>query len=166
MKHILVLFALAASFLSMDAMAQDDPGYDTTCTTQLENIEAASLQTLSDEMLRLKYLRVVTCKAIDSDLHKVMKTLGTKLTAKKAGQEEIVKYMGKPYFAGSLAEYEGQKVTVGRGGKIIGTFLPPMFEVPSGDAYVVYLWYTKKDYLVFAMKDGKVTDSTWWHKPY
>jgi len=165
MKRFLLLFCLSLTVAVAETRAQDDPGYDTTCVTQLKSLDAASLQTLSDEMLRLKYLRVVACKSIDSDLHKVMKTMATKLTKKKAGKEEIVKYMGKPYFAGTLADYEGQKVTVGRGGKPVGTFLPPMFQVPSGDSYVVYLWYTKEDYLVFALKQGKVVDSTWWHKP-
>ncbi len=171
MNKTFLLLAIASlvsiqSLKAQDTTEAEQTEYDTTCTTQLTDMEAASLQELSDEMLRLKYMRVVACKRVDSDLHKVMKTMGRKLTAQKATREEIEQYMKKPYFAGTLSEYENQKVTVGRGGKVIGTFLPPMFEVPAGDSYVVYLWYTKKDYLVFALKEGKVVDSTWWHKKY
>lgn len=160
MKHLYLLI-FCGFFLNLSAQ---ETARDTTCTTQLENMEAASLQELSDERQRLRYLRVVACKEIDSDLHKVTKVLGEKLTAQQATADEIEQYIGKSYFRGTLKEYESQEVTMGRGGKIIGKYLPPMFAAPKGEYYVVYQWYGEKDYLIFALKDGKVTESIWWHK--
>lgn len=146
-----------ASSLSLFAQ---NPG---ACGTQLESITEASVEDLGKEYQRLKSYNNPYCDTTNSDFHLIMKELGNKLVAGKATQDAIIAQLGEPYFHGSLAEYENQKVTVGRNGKMMGKALPPQFKIPSGDYYVVYLW-RKKDYLVFALKSGSASALSWWEK--
>lgn len=135
----------------------------TACGTMLEDIASASTEELGKEYRRLASYNNPYCDTTNSDLHKLMKQLASNLKASKANADAIVAQLGEPYYRGSLSDYENQKVTVGRNGKMIGKALPPQFKIPSGDYYVVYLW-RDKDYLTFALKGDACTDFSWWEK--
>lgn len=135
----------------------------TACGTLLPSIENATIEELGKEYQRLKSYNNPYCDTTNSDYHKIMIELGNELVKAKSNKDAIIAQLGEPYFQGTLQEYEGQKVRVGRDGKMIGTVLPPQFKIPAGEYYVVYLW-RKKDYLVFALKSGAATASAWWEK--
>lgn len=92
-----------------------------------------------------------------------MEELAKELNTSKANADAIVAQLGEPYYRGPLSDYENQKVTVGRGGKMLGKALPPQFKIPAGDYYVVYFW-RNKDYLTFALKGGQASEYSWWEK--
>ena len=98
-----------------------------------------------------------------SSLHKMMEELAKKLTAANSSPDAVVTQLGEPYYRGALSDYENQKVTVGRGGKMLGKSLPPQYKIPAGDYYVVYLW-RDKDYLIFGFNAEKATAYKWWEK--
>jgi hypothetical protein len=133
------------------------------CETSITDVNASSLSDLSAEYLRLASYKNPYCDTTNSDFDKIQKALSNSITTAKSSQEEVIAMMGTPYYQGPLAEYENQKVTIGRDGKPMGKSLPPSYKIPTGEYFIVYLW-RKKDYLVFALKGGKVTDSTWWQK--
>ena len=153
------MLTVASAIVCVGLFAQEP----TACGTMLESIEGASLDALSKEYVRLKSYQNPYCDTTNSDYHKLMKEMASQLKSGGADAETIVAYLGEPYYRGSLAEYENQKVRVGRGGQMIGKALPPQFKIPAGEYYVVYLW-REKDYLVFALKGGSCTDFTWWEK--
>jgi len=133
------------------------------CNTTLESIETASLEELSQDFLRLASYRNPYCDTTNSDYEKVMKRMEVVMKEQKVSKEDIIRLMGTPYYHGPLAEYENQKLTIGRDGKPKGKSLPPSYKIPPGEYYVVYLW-RKKDYLVFALKGNQVSETTWWEK--
>lgn len=155
-KAIVICYSL---LLSIPLFSQD-PG---ACGTLIEDLKSASIEQLGQEYQRLKSYNNPYCDTTNSDYHKIMAELANKLVAGKADKEAIIAEFGAPYFQGTIEEYEGQKVQVGRDGKMIGTMLPPQFKIPAGDYYLVYLW-RKKDYLTFALKGGKASGSSWWEK--
>lgn len=157
MQKVIVVCCLL--FLSIPLFSQD-PG---ACGTLIEDLKSASIEQLGQEYQRLKSYNNPYCDTTNSDYHKIMMELANKLVANKADKEAIIAEFGAPYFQGTLEEYEGQKVQVGRDGKMIGTMLPPQFKVPAGEYYLVYLW-RKKDYLTFALKGNKASGSSWWEK--
>lgn len=154
-----IFLSLSFAALAVTAQAQDV----TECGTYLKDIAAATVDELSTEYQRLKSYSNPYCDTTNSDFHRIMKTLAEKQVAAKATPEAVQAAMGTPYFAGTLADYENQKVTVGRDGKMIGNPLPPQYKVPAGDYYVVYFW-RKKDYLIYAFKAGKASAQAWWEK--
>lgn len=157
-KFLLVLpIMILIGTMSNNAMGQGG------CETSITDISGSSLADLSAEYLRLASYKNPYCDTTNSAFDKVQKALASSITAAKSSQEEVTSMMGTPYYQGPLAEYENQKVTIGRDGKPMGKSLPPSYKIPTGEYYIVYLW-RKKDYLVFALKGGKVTDSTWWQK--
>lgn len=133
------------------------------CGTLLENIQTATIEQLSAEYQRLHSYQNPFCDTTQSDYHKVMVALAQKHVAAKSKKEAVIASMSEPLFSGTLAEYENQKVTLGRDGKMSGTPLPPQYKIPPGDYYVVYLW-RKKDYLVYAFKNGACVAQAWWEK--
>jgi len=155
-KVTTVCFSL---LLTLSVFAQD-PG---ACGTLIEDLHSATIEQLGQEYQRLKSYNNPYCDTTNSDFHKIMVELADKLVSGKAGKEAIIAEFGAPYFQGTLEEYENQKVQVGRNGKMIGTVLPPQFKIPAGEYYLVYLW-RQKDYLVFALKGGAATASSWWEK--
>jgi hypothetical protein len=152
-----ILFAIALFCAPQTLSAQGG------CSTLLEDIQSASMDEVSTDYLRLLSYHNPYCDTTDSDFQKLMIRLSEQLVAAKASKETIVAHMGEPYYMGALADYESQKVTVGRDGKASGKALPPSYKLPTGEYFVVYLW-RKKDYLVFALKGGKVTEIRWWQK--
>lgn len=133
------------------------------CSTLLESIEDAPLDEVSKEYRRLKSYNNPYCDTTGSDLEKIMRTLGDQLVAAGASKDQVLTSMGEPYYKGALADYEKQKLTIGRDGKPTGKALPPSYKIPTGDYFIVYLW-RNKDYLVFALKGDKTTESRWWEK--
>lgn len=157
MKSLFTILLLA--IFTLGAKAQEP----TACGTLLEQIEGAPLDALSKEYFRLQSYQNPYCDTTNSDYHLLMKEMAQQMKASGANAETIVAHLGEPYYRGSLAEYENQKVKIGRGGKMIGKALPPQFKIPAGEYYVVYFW-RDKDYLVFALKGGACTAYTWWEK--
>jgi hypothetical protein len=133
------------------------------CSTELEDISTTDIESLSKEYLRLASYKNPYCDTTGSDFELIMKQLEKQIVAAGSSKENVLQMMGTPYYHGPLVEYENQKLTIGRDGKPKGKSLPPSYKIPTGEYYVVYLW-RKKDYLVFALKGGKVVDSTWWEK--
>jgi hypothetical protein len=133
------------------------------CSTELEDISTTDIESLSKEYLRLASYKNPYCDTTGSDFELIMKQLEKQIVAAGSSKENVLQMMGTPYYHGPLAEYENQKLTIGRDGKPKEKSLPPSYRIPTGEYYVVYLW-RKKDYLVFALKGGKVVDSTWWEK--
>ncbi len=133
------------------------------CSTLLEDISTADLRSLAKEYTRLASYKNPYCDTTGSDFEMIMKQLEKSIVASGSSKEQVLEMMGTAYYHGPLAEYENQKLTIGRDGKPKGKSLPPSYKIPTGDYYIVYLW-RKKDYLVFALKGGKVVDSTWWEK--
>ena len=135
----------------------------TACGTMLESIEGAPIDELGKEYRRLKSYSNPYCDTTNSDLHKLMEELANQLNTSNATADAIVAQYGEPYYRGPLSDYENQKVTVGRGGKMLGKALPPQFKIPAGDYYVVYFW-RNKDYLTFALKGSQSSEYSWWEK--
>lgn len=158
MKRIAIVSAW--SLFAIVAHAQE---VTSACGTSIKDLSAATIEELGAEYRRLDSYHNPYCDTTDSDYHKLMKELAKKLKVSAADADAVVTQMGEPYFRGTLAEYEGQKVTIGRNGQPIGKSLPPQFKIPAGDYYVVYLW-RKKDYLVFAFKADKCAGFSWWEK--
>lgn len=154
-----ILFIALIAFGSFSLKAQEP----TACGTTLEDISTASTDDLGSEYRRLASYGNPYCDTTNSDLHKLMEQLAKNLKASKASAAQIVAQLGEPYYQGSIADYENQKVTVGRGGKMLGKALPPQFKIPSGEYYVVYFW-RNKDYLTFALKAEQCVDFNWWEK--
>lgn len=153
------LISLAFLIMSTVAIGQEV----SPCGSFIKDMDKATTEELTAEYQRLKSYENPFCDTTNSDFHKIMKTLAPKLVTAKSKSEAIIAAFGEPYFSGTLAEYENQKVSVGRDGKMIGTVLPPMYKVPPGEFYIVYLW-RKKDYLIFALKGGTASASAWWEK--
>lgn len=158
MKIIRYLF-LSTFFSAMLINANGQGG----CSTELEDMATSELDVLAKEYLRLASYKNPYCDTTGSDFDLIMKQLDKKIVAAGSGKQEVMAMMGTPYYHGPLAEYENQKLTIGRDGKPKGKSLPPSYKIPTGDYYIVYLW-RKKDYLVFALKSDKVVESTWWEK--
>lgn len=133
------------------------------CSTILKSIENAETDSLGFEYKRLLSYKNPYCDTTGSDFEKIMRTLEKKLVTDNVSTEDVVKQMGTPYYKGALADYENQKLTLGRDGKATGKALPPSYKIPTGEYFIVYLW-RNKDYLVFALKGGKVVESRWWEK--
>jgi hypothetical protein len=133
------------------------------CSTTLESIDNATMDEVSTEYRRLLSYRNPYCDTTGSDFEKLMRKLSGQLLETKASTENVLISMGDPYYKGSLAEFENQKVTIGRDGKPSGKSLPPSYKLPAGEYFVVYLW-RKKDYLIFAFKGGNVVATKWWKK--
>jgi len=152
-----VLIAFGLMIISIPTMAQGG------CSSILESIEAASLDEASQEFLRLGSYKNPYCDTTGSDYEQLMKKLEVLLTEASASKEMVVEKMGTPYYQGALAEYENQKLTIGRNGKPMGKALPPSYKIPTGEYFIVYLW-RNKDYLVFALKGNTVTEARWWEK--
>ncbi|MDB4105345.1 hypothetical protein N9545_07445 [Salibacteraceae bacterium] len=133
------------------------------CSTLLESIENASLDEASVEFKRLLSYKNPYCDTTGSDFEKLMKKVSIDLLEVKASTDQVLGSMGEPYYKGSLADYENQKVTIGRNGKPSGKSLPPSYKLPAGEYFAVYLW-RKKDYLIFAFKGGNATATKWWQK--
>ena len=159
MKRLLscCLLAIGLLFSSEQLMAQGG------CTTELESIADGNLDEVSKEYLRLKSYNNPYCDTTGSVFQALTLQLEKQLVATSASKEKVLSSMGSPYYQGPLADYENQKVTIGRDGKPSGKALPPAYKIPTGEYYIVYLW-RKKDYLVFAFKGGKVIESRWWEK--
>lgn len=133
------------------------------CETTIESIETASTDELSSEYRRLLSYKNPYCDTTGSDFELLMDALAAKLSANKATKDQVLQAMGEPYYQGALADYENQKVTIGRDGKPSGKSLPPTYKIPSGEYYIVYLW-RNKDYVVFALKGGAVSEHKRWVK--
>ena len=133
------------------------------CSTLLESIENASLDEASAEFNRLLSYKNPYCDTTGSDFEKLMKKVSHDLLGIKASTDQVLGSLGAPYYKGSLADYENQKVTIGRNGKPSGKSLPPSYKLPAGEYFAVYLW-RKRDYLIFAFKDGNATATKWWKK--
>lgn len=159
MKRMTTLATIVLIFTVITASAQEP----TACGTMLESIPDAGIEELGKEYQRLKSYSNPYCDTTNSDFHKIMQELANKFKSSGSSADQVIAQMGEPYFRGSLAEYENQKVTVGRGGKMLGKALPPQFKIPAGEYYIVYLW-REKDYLVLAQKAGKTVDYSWWEK--
>ncbi len=155
--YILAIVALFAVAQVQDLQAQG------ACSSTLESIENANMEEVSAEYKRLLSYQNPYCDTTGSDFEKLMKKLSAQLLEAKATTEIVLQNMGEPYYRGSLADYENQKVTIGRDGKPSGKSLPPAYKLPAGEYFVVYLW-RKKDYLIFAVKGGKVVTTKWWKK--
>ena len=154
-----VISALIVTLFAASMIAQDV----TPCGTYLKDINTASIEELAKEYQRLFSYGNPYCDTTNSDFHKIMKTLASKMVTAKSTKDVIKTNMGTPYFEGTLSEYENQKVTLGRNGKPIGKQLPPQYKIPAGEYYIVYLW-REKDYMVFALKADKAAASGWWEK--
>ncbi len=135
----------------------------TACGTALEDMETASIEELGAEYRRLASYNNPYCDTTNSDLHKLMQQIAKNMKESKANADQVVAELGEPYYRGPLSDYENQKVTVGRNGKMLGKVLPPQFKIPSGEYYVVYFW-RNKDYLTFAFKAEQCAEYSWWEK--
>ena len=155
-----LIFSIALGFFFTSNINAQEP---TACGTMLEDIESASLEELGKEYRRLASYNNPYCDTTNSDLHKLMKQIALTMKGSKSTPDQIVAQLGEPYYRGPLSDYENQKVTVGRGGKMLGKALPPQFKIPAGDYYVVYFW-RNKDYLTFALKGGQASEYSWWEK--
>ena len=158
MKAFILVFIIG--FFSFQNIKAQEP---TACGTLLEDIESASLEEAGKEYRRLASYNNPYCDTTNSDLHKLMNHIAMSLKDSKANADQVVAELGEPYYRGPLSDYENQKVTVGRNGKMLGKALPPQFKIPSGEYYVVYLW-RKKDYLTFAFKADQCAEYSWWEK--
>lgn len=157
MKKNLLALGLALITFSLSANAQGG------CGTLLESIEDAPMEEVGNEFRRLLSYKNPYCDTTGSDLQLLMEKLGKQLVEAKASKELVLSTMGTPYYKGALADYENQKLTIGRNGKPTGKALPPSYKLPTGEYFIVYL-RRNKDYLVFAFKGDTCTDSTWWEK--
>ncbi len=155
--HITLVISILISLTAQSVHGQG------ACSTTLESIENASMEEASSEFRRLLSYRNPYCDTTGSDFEKLMKKVSGQLLDSKASTETILNTMGEPYYKGSLADYENQKVTIGRNGKPSGKSLPPSYKLPAGEYFVVYLW-RKKDYLIFALKGGNTVTTKWWTK--
>ena len=135
--------------------------YPGDCATLLK-IDSASVEELAKEYHRLKDAKIVACDTTNSTFHHIMKAIGTGMSKARMSQSKTVELMGTPYWQGTSAEYEGNKVSLVRG-KVVGAVLPPMFEIPAGDSYVLYQW-RKKDLMIIAFKGGVASDVSWYAK--
>lgn len=133
------------------------------CTTLLESLEAATAEELCAEHKRLRSYKNPYCDTTNSTFHDIMKQIGLKAAKEGLTKETILTKMGEPYYHGPLADYEKQKVSVGRNGTRTGKALPPAYKIPTGEYYIVYFW-RETDYLVFALKGGVVAETRWWKK--
>ncbi|MBT3647805.1 MAG: hypothetical protein HN542_06150 [Flavobacteriales bacterium] len=133
------------------------------CTTLLESLEAASATELCGEHKRLRSYKNPYCDTTNSIFHDIMKQIGIKAAKEGLTKEVVLSNMGEPYYHGPLADYEKQKVSVGRNGTRTGKALPPAYKIPTGEYYIVYFW-RETDYLVFALKGGVVVETRWWEK--
>ena len=149
--------ACGMMFLTTNIQAQGG------CSTLLESIDDAPMEEVSKEFRRLKSYNNPYCDTTGSDFEMLMKKLGDQLVEVGATKDQVLSSMGEPYYKGALTDYENQKLTIGRDGKPTGKALPPSYKIPSGDYFIVYLW-RKKDYLVFALKGDKTSESRWWEK--
>lgn len=157
-RNLLIALLLSVS-TSLVSLGQEP----TACGTLLESIEAATIDELGTDYRRLQSYGNPYCDTTNSDLHKMMEALAQKLTAAKSNPDAVVAQLGEPYYRGTLSDYENQKVTVGRGGQMLGKALPPQYKIPAGDYYVVYLW-REKDYLIFGFSANKASAYKWWEK--
>ncbi|NQV54161.1 MAG: hypothetical protein HQ500_13325 [Flavobacteriales bacterium] len=155
----LLILSVACGMLLLTSNIQAQGG----CSTLLESIDDAPMEEVSTEFRRLKSYNNPYCDTTGSDFEKLMKKLGDQLVEVGATKDQVLSSMGEPYYQGALADYENQKLTIGRDGKPTGKALPPSYKIPSGDYFIVYLW-RKKDYLVFALKGDKTAESRWWEK--
>lgn len=156
MKSFIIAIAIILGIQTVQA--QFYPG---DCATLLK-IDSASVEELAKEYHRLKDAKIVACDTTNSTYHNIMKAIGRGMIAEKTTQDKAIELMGAPYWKGTSAEYEGNKVSLVRG-KVVGAVLPPMFEIPAGDSYVLYLW-RNKDYMIIAFKGGVASDVSWYRK--
>jgi hypothetical protein len=150
--------ALVLLFSVQLSQAQFYPG---DCATLLK-IDSASVEELAKEYHRLKSAKIVACDTNNSTFHNIMKAIGKGAISEKMTQERYTKLMGEVYWQGTAEQYENNKVTLVRG-KMVGAILPPMFEIPGGDSYVLYQW-RKKDLMILAFKAGVASDVSWYKK--
>jgi hypothetical protein len=156
-KFKLLFLGLGIALGSLNANAQGG------CSSLLESIESASMEEVAQDYRRLLSYKNPYCDTTGSDFEQLMKRAGVLITEAKVPQSKVVELMGEPYYQGMLSDYEKQKLTLGRDGKPTGKALPPLYKIPTGEYYIVYFW-RNKDYLVFACKGGKVSESRWWEK--
>lgn len=133
------------------------------CSSILPSIEEASLDEVSKDYLRLHSYNNPYCDTANSDYDKLMHRLADMLEEVQASPDMVLEKMGKPYYRGALADYEKQKLTLGRDGKPTGKALPPSYKIPTGDYFIVYYWKNEY-YLVHAFKAGKLSEARWWKK--
>ena len=157
MKFKFTLIAIAITSFLGSIYAQGG------CTTVLPSLDNASAVELCQEYKRLKSYKNPYCDTTNSVFHDVMNRIGDKVVEEKLSKEAILEAMGDPYYHGTLADYESQKVTLGRDGKQKGKALPPGYKIPTGEYYIVYLW-RDKDYLTIALKGNQAMESRWWEK--
>jgi hypothetical protein len=150
------LVTLTLSFLFLSSIAQTS-----LCGTSIQNFKETSIEELGNEFKRLKAYNNPYCDTTNSDLYKLMNQLAFEHKKAKSKPDGVIVSMGKPYFRGTMTEYEDLTLKVKhKGGKIENT-LPPLFKIPAGRYYMVYLW-RKKDYLVYAFTDNKCVGYSWW----
>ena len=150
--------ALVLLFSIQLGQAQFYPG---DCATLL-NVDSASVEELAKEYHRLKSAKIVACDTTNSTFHKIMQAIGKGAIAEKMTQERYTELMGEAYWQGTAEQYETNKVSLVRG-KMVGAILPPMYEIPGGDSYVLYQW-RKNDLLILAFKGGIASDVSWYRK--
>lgn len=155
MKKIFSLLAFTA--ILSTAMAQ----YPGDCYTAID-FNTASVDEMTKEYHRLKEAQILACDTTNSTFHKLMQAIGKGIVKEKSEQAKVLELMGTPYWQGTSSEYENNKISLVRG-KVVGTVLPPMFEIPAGETYVIYLW-RKTDYLIIAFKGGKASATSWYKK--
>lgn len=151
-------FSLIAFFASFSLAFAQYPG---DCYTDLD-LKTATVDEMTKEYHRLKDAQILACDTTNSTFHKLMQAIGKGIVKDKLEQAKVVELMGTPYWQGTSYEYENNKISLVRG-KVVGTVLPPMFEIPAGETYVIYLW-RKTDYLVIAFKGGKASGVSWYKK--